>query len=86
MRINVSNLQIVLRHVQPRVFDEPARQIAVRRQVAEHALAAVSTIGDSVETPCFLEMAQQGEHLDRQFGTSAVDAAMLERIRLEPPT
>jgi hypothetical protein len=40
------------------------------------ALTAVDAVGERVETPGFLMVAEQFQHLDGQFRTRAVDAAV----------
>ena len=64
------------RVVQPRVFHQPTGQIAIRRQTAEHALAAVAAVSDHMKTLAFTVLTHQLQHLHCQFRTRAIRTAV----------
>ena len=67
------------RVVEPRVFDQPTGQIAVIRQHAQHALAAIGTIGYCVKPLVFSMFAQDFEQLDSQCRPRSIRPSMLGR-------
>ena len=65
------------RIIKPRIQMQATGKVAIGGQLAQHALAAVETVGDEVKTERFFAVRQHAQHLERQFGAGAIDTPRL---------